>query len=166
MTTVTLTSSDSRHAKAILITADSGQWLRPNRPIAGRRAVGIPSQTKRGLYHWTDGVTCSCYDFRRRQLPCKHVFAYKLDAIAREPEQPASNVVDGLTTMLEQRQVAAPLHFHDDRYLGTACAMPFKGRAHTTDVDAVTCEQCKQILSSRAQMAREVADGTFWNRFK
>jgi hypothetical protein len=50
MTTVTLTRSDSRHQRAILLAADSGQWLRPDRLIAGRRAVGIPSQTKRGLY--------------------------------------------------------------------------------------------------------------------
>lgn len=83
MTTVTLTSTDSRHAKAILLAADPGQWLRPEHLIAGRRAVGIPSQTRRGLYHWTDGITCSCYDFRRRQLPCKHVIAHRLDAIAR-----------------------------------------------------------------------------------
>src|SRR5262252_7644960 len=54
---------DHRHAhhlrpalsSAILLAADSGQWLRPDRLIAGPRAVGIPSQTKRGLCHWTDG---------------------------------------------------------------------------------------------------------------
>jgi hypothetical protein len=102
MTTVTLTSSDSRHQRAILLAADSGQWLRPDRLIAGRRAVGIPSQTKRGLYHWTDGVTCSCYDFRRRQVACKHVIAKRLDAIApRAESQPASDVVDGLRAMVE-----------------------------------------------------------------
>jgi len=100
MTTVTLTSSEQRHSKAILIAADAGQWLRPDRLIDGRRAVGIPSQTKHGLYHWTDGVTCSCYDFRRRQLPCKHVIAHRLDAIARpQHAQPASDTVDGLAQM-------------------------------------------------------------------
>lgn len=106
MTTVTLTSSELRHSKAILIAADSGQWLRPDRLIDGRRAVGIPSQTKRGLYHWTDGVTCSCYDFRRRQQACKHVTAYRLDAIARasKPQpKPASDTVDGLRQMLDER---------------------------------------------------------------
>ena len=35
MTTVTLTSSEQRHTKAILIAADSGQWLRPDRLILG-----------------------------------------------------------------------------------------------------------------------------------
>jgi hypothetical protein len=100
MTTVTLTSSELRHSKAILIAADAGQWLRPDRLIDGRRAVGIPSQTKRGLYHWTDGVTCSCYDFRRRQQACKHVIAHRLDAIARPQQpQPASATVDGLAQM-------------------------------------------------------------------
>jgi hypothetical protein len=105
MTTVTLTSSELRHSKAILLAADVGQWLRPDRLIDGRRAVGIPSQTKRGLFHWTDGVTCSCYDFRRRQLACKHVIAYRLDAIARPRQpQPASDTVDGLEHMLDERQ--------------------------------------------------------------
>jgi hypothetical protein len=103
MTTVTLTNADSRHSKAILLAADSDQWLRPERLIAGHRAVGIPSQTKRGLYHWTDGVTCSCYDFRRRHLACKHVIAYRLDSIVRPQPQPASDAVDGLAHMLERR---------------------------------------------------------------
>jgi hypothetical protein len=103
MTTVTLTSRDSRHSKAILLAADPGQWLRPERLIAGRRAVGIPSQRVRGLYHWTDGQTCSCADFRRRQLACKHVLAFRLDAIARPAPQPASVVVDGLAAMLAER---------------------------------------------------------------
>jgi hypothetical protein len=117
MTTVTLTSFEQRHSKAILIAADAGQWLRPDRLIAGRRAVGIPSQTKRGLYHWTDGHTCTCYDFRRRQLACKHCIAYRLDAIARPHQpQPASDTVDGLAQMLDQRLAAE--RFRLDRILG------------------------------------------------
>ena len=115
MTTVTLTSSKQRHAKAILITADSGQWLRPDYLIDGHRAVGIPSQTKRGLYHWTDGITCSCYDFRRRQLACKHVTAYRLDAIAH-PVQPqlASDTIDGLRQVLEDRLTQERAAKYDD----------------------------------------------------
>lgn len=106
MTTVTLTSTEARHAKAVLLVADSGQWLRPAQLVDGHRAVGIPSQTKRGLYHWTDGHTCSCYDFRRRQLACKHVMAHRIDAIARgaRPEpQHEHTTVEGLAHMLEQR---------------------------------------------------------------
>jgi hypothetical protein len=104
MTTLTLTSSEQRHSKAILIAADAGQWIRPDRLIDGHRAVGIPSQTKRSLYHWTDGHTCTCYDFRRRQQARKHCIAYRLDAIAR-PHQPqaARDTVDGLAQMLDRR---------------------------------------------------------------
>jgi hypothetical protein len=47
------------------------------------------SRRRRSLYHWTDGHTCSCYDFRRRQQACKHVIAHRLDATdmltTREP---------------------------------------------------------------------------------
>ncbi len=103
MTTMTLTSTDPRHQRAILLAADSGQWLRPDRLIDGRRAVGIPSQRIRGLYHWTDGHTCSCADYRRRQAPCKHVLAFRLDAIARPAPRPASDVVDGLQAMVAER---------------------------------------------------------------
>lgn len=104
MTTVTLTSSESRHSKALALLANSGQWLRDRQLRSGHVATGIPSQRIRGLYHWTDGRTCSCADFRRRQQACKHVTAYRLDRISRGAEpQPASVVVDGLRSLLEQR---------------------------------------------------------------
>src|SRR6266487_5735708 len=70
MTTLTLTTSEPRHAKALALLADRGQWLRATELRNGRHAVGLPSQRLRGLYHWTDGATCSCHDFRRRQLAC------------------------------------------------------------------------------------------------
>src|SRR5690242_18015330 len=102
MTTLTLTSSDPRHQRAILLAADSGQWLRPDRLIAGRRVVGIPSSRDRARYWFTDGVTCQCPDFQRRGQACKHIIAAKLDAIARSPRQPqpASTVIDGLSAMV------------------------------------------------------------------
>lgn len=115
MTTVTLTSRDLRHQRAVLLAADSGQWLRPDRLIAGHRAVGIPSQRVRGLYHWTDGTSCSCQDFQRRQQACKHVLAYRLDAIAHRPQpQPASDTLDGLNAMLAHRLVEAHARRYDD----------------------------------------------------
>jgi hypothetical protein len=43
-------------------------------------------------------------DFRRRQLACKHCIAYRLDSIARPIQpQPASDTVDGLRQVLEDR---------------------------------------------------------------
>lgn len=104
MTILSLTSSNPRHQRAILLAADSGQWLRPSHLVAGHRAVGIPSQRVHGLYHWTDGHTCSCADYQRHQLPCKHVLAFRIDAIARPVQpQPASDTIDGLRHLLEQR---------------------------------------------------------------
>jgi len=113
MTTVTLTSTETRHSKALALLADSGQWLRDRQLSNGRQATGIPSQRVRGLYHWTDGQTCSCYDFRRRQLACKHVLACRLDAIAR-PVQPASDVVDGLSQMVADRTPVLDMVRHED----------------------------------------------------
>jgi len=104
MTTVTLNSSDSRHAKAILLVADSGQWLRPKTSVDGHRVFGIPSQRVRGLYHWADldGRTCTCQDWVRRALDCKHITAARLYVVAH-PEQSAWDTVDGLRKMLAAR---------------------------------------------------------------
>src|SRR6516165_8891421 len=111
MTTVTLTSTESRHVKALALLAQRGQWL----TVKGRNGalyVGIPSQTKRGLVHLvaTDGSRCDCYDFRNSgRGGCKHTLARKLDLIAcgAEPQpQPASDTVDGLRQMLDERLAA------------------------------------------------------------
>jgi len=105
MTTVTLTSTESRHQKALALLAIRGQWL-VVKDRHGREFVGIPSQTKRGLVHMvaSDGSSCDCYDFRNgRHGACKHALARKLDLIARGAEQPASDTVDGLRQVLEQR---------------------------------------------------------------
>ena len=102
MTTVTLTSTESRHQKAFAILAYRSQWLNV-RTRDGRTVVGVPSQTKTGLIHLVaaDGSECDCFDARRHL--CKHQVAVKLDRIARGVQQPASETVDGLADMVEQR---------------------------------------------------------------
>jgi hypothetical protein len=109
MTTVTLSSTESRHVKALALLAQRGQWL----TVKGRNGalyVGIPSQTKRGLVHLvaTDGSRCDCYDFRNhgRGISCKHTVAVRLWLVSHgaEPQSlSASDTIDGLAAMLEQR---------------------------------------------------------------
>src|ERR1051326_5707469 len=106
MTTIVLSSSESRHAKAIAILANRGQWLRTMQLRDGRPVIGIPSQTRRGVVHLVapDGSACSCQDFVRRQQACKHSLAVKLDRIGRGADpQPARVVVDGLNAMVRAR---------------------------------------------------------------
>jgi hypothetical protein len=59
-------------------------------------------------------VTCSCYDFRRRQIACKHVIAYKLDRLARPAPMPASVLNDGLEQMASARGHVLRMVRHDD----------------------------------------------------
>jgi hypothetical protein len=70
-------TSDSRTVKAIVIAAGAAQWLKCTTKD-GRKAYGIPSQTKRGLVHLVDRQQCSCVDFQRRRQPCKHVLAVEI----------------------------------------------------------------------------------------
>ena len=73
MTTVTLTSTESRHQKALAILAYRSQWLNV-RTRDGRTVVGVQS-TKKGLIHLVaaDGSECDCFDAQRHL--CKHQVA-------------------------------------------------------------------------------------------
>src|SRR5262245_3612877 len=106
MTVATLRSTESRHAKALVLFEQRGQWLTV-RDRDGHVLVGIPSQTKHGLVHLvaTDGSACDCYDFRNgRSDACKHTLAVKLGLIADGTDsKPASLVVDGLAQMASDR---------------------------------------------------------------
>jgi hypothetical protein len=66
MTIATLSSTESRHVKALALFEQRSQWL-PIRDRHGRVLVGMPSQTKPGLVHVMapDGSSCDCYDFRK-----------------------------------------------------------------------------------------------------
>ncbi|MBV9581454.1 MAG: SWIM zinc finger family protein [Chloroflexi bacterium] len=107
MTTITLTSSESRHAKALALLTSRGQWIRSMTLRDGRAVIGIPSQTRRGVVHLVapDGSACSCHDYVRRQQACKHALAVRLDRISRGAVavQPASVVIDGLSAVVRAR---------------------------------------------------------------
>ena len=71
---VTLNTKDPRSLKALAIAAEAGQWLKA-RTRDGRKAYGVPSSKDDGRYYLTTAQTCDCEDFRRRELPCKHIQA-------------------------------------------------------------------------------------------
>jgi len=68
------------------------------------------------------------------------------------------------------------VHQTDERYgasTKTLCCLDITPRrlrsgkmAVTTDPDGVDCPLCLQIRASREKMDAEVANGTFWNRFR
>ena len=77
---LTINSQDDRSLKAIEIAANAGQWLKVRRHD-GVKLYGIPSSSVPGLYYLTTLTTCTCPDFARRGLPCKHVKAAKLHVL-------------------------------------------------------------------------------------
>ena len=71
MTTATI---DPRSAKALEIVATAATWP-TGRTSDGRPFYAVPSQREAGLFHMTDGRECSCQDFQRRGIACKHARA-------------------------------------------------------------------------------------------
>jgi predicted nucleic acid-binding Zn finger protein len=94
MSTVLVSSTDPRGAKAVAIAADAGQWLKC-RSNDGRKAYGIPSSTGRGAYHLATRTSCTCKDFLYgRGRDCKHVLAVQLHvALVAEQRAPVSHGV-------------------------------------------------------------------------
>jgi hypothetical protein len=76
-TAATVRTVDPRDERARAIAADAGQWIKL-RFTDGRKAYGVPSQSEANVFHVTDGRTCTCKDYQRRQQPCKHARAVRL----------------------------------------------------------------------------------------
>lgn len=84
---ITLDTSDARTVKAIEIAAEAGQWARC-KTANGTKMFGIPS-SKNSLHLYLVTLTsCSCEDFKRRDLPCKHIMAVNLHCALKKATQP------------------------------------------------------------------------------
>jgi hypothetical protein len=70
MTTVPV----SREERAEQLLGRVTEWL-PVQAHDGRSGAAIPSQRTPGLFHLTDGFSCSCGDFVYRRRLCKHLLA-------------------------------------------------------------------------------------------
>src|SRR4051794_30907819 len=86
----TINGEDWWTGKALAIFAGADQWLKCRTRGAEGPAFAVPSQAKAGLYHLVDVRRCSCQDFQRRQRPCKHLLAVRLDvALLQAAPRPA-----------------------------------------------------------------------------
>ena len=74
MSTVLVSATDPRSAKAVALATDSGQWLKC-KTRDGRKAYGVPS-SQPGRYYLVTRTSCDCYDARRHE--CKHMLAVRL----------------------------------------------------------------------------------------
>jgi hypothetical protein len=97
-------TSDTRFPKAVAIADHAGQWLKC-RTAEGRKAYGIRSQRDANRVYLVTQTSCTCEDANRHpgQL-CKHRLAVQIHCarVLGKP-MPASDTVDGLRSMLEQR---------------------------------------------------------------
>src|SRR5918911_41839 len=75
--TITISSQDPRSIRAIAIAAGAGQWLKAH-TRAGHKVYGVPSQATLGRYYLVDLTSCTCQDFQRSGMACKHVLAVRL----------------------------------------------------------------------------------------
>jgi hypothetical protein len=71
MTTV----PETREDRAADLFERRAEWL-PVQAHDGRTGLALPSQRKPGLFHLTDGFSCSCGAFKfGRGRACKHMLA-------------------------------------------------------------------------------------------
>jgi hypothetical protein len=102
-------TSDARFARAVAIETNAGQWLRCRTP-EGRKAYGVPSQRTPGHYYLVTQTSCTCQAATRHAHSiCKHTLAVQIHCarVAGKP-MPASNTVDGLQQMVDERQSSTP----------------------------------------------------------
>jgi hypothetical protein len=108
-------TADSRFAKAVAIADQAGQWLKC-RTHECRKAYGVPSQCTPGRYYLTTQASCTCEDAKRHpgQI-CKHSIAVQIHCarMAGQP-MPASDVVDGLAEMVNDRHPVLDMVRHPD----------------------------------------------------
>jgi SWIM zinc finger len=73
---VRVAADDPRGPKAVELALRAGGWLKC-RARNGQKYYGVPSSTP-DRYYLTTQHACTCPDFERRALPCKHIYAVRL----------------------------------------------------------------------------------------
>ena len=85
---MTITTEDTRTAKALAALEHAGQWLKVRDQSGRAVAYGIPSATTPGLYHFANSTQCTCPDHARFGNHCWHSRAVALHVAAvRASEQ-------------------------------------------------------------------------------
>jgi len=85
--TITVSTTDPRSLKALAVLETADRWQK-GRTNDGRSFWAIPSETQRGLLHMTSTRECSCPDYQRRGIACKHMLAARLRVAQLQAEQP------------------------------------------------------------------------------
>src|SRR6266542_6538179 len=90
MTMLTIDTQDNRTGKALLISADAGQWIKVRSKDGQPLAFGVPSQRNPDVHYLVTTTSCQCVDFKRRGQPCKHVQAVAIYVALRRASRARS----------------------------------------------------------------------------
>lgn len=85
----TVSTTDRRDRAALVYLRHSADWQHRIVLRDGRRVYGIPSRTRPGLLHLTDGTACSCEDATRNGARCAHQIAATLYRMTQAAEMAA-----------------------------------------------------------------------------
>ena len=85
--TITVSTTDPRSIKALAVLETADRWHRGHTK-AGRSFYAVPSSTDPNGFHMVDCRECTCQDFIRRGLDCKHILAVRLHLARLQAEQP------------------------------------------------------------------------------
>jgi hypothetical protein len=99
--TTELSTNQKRDMDALLYLRGADRWQKRVTLKDGRRAYGIPSRTRDGLYHLTDGTDCTCEDRLRNGARCAHMIAatlYRMERAATEAASAPAATVESLPT--------------------------------------------------------------------
>jgi hypothetical protein len=75
---VSLSFDDQRSMQGLLLAAQADSWRQ-----LGDNRYGIASSRTKGLVYVVSLYVCTCPDWERRRLPCKHVIAVRLHTAIR-----------------------------------------------------------------------------------
>lgn len=89
--TTKLSTTDKRDLDALVYLRNADQWQKRVTLKDGRRVYGLPSRSRPGLLHMTDGSSCSCEDHIRNGGRCAHMAAailYRMEQAAALKPRP------------------------------------------------------------------------------
>jgi len=85
--TITVSTTDPRSLKALAVLETVDRWHKGHTK-AGRSFYAVPSSTDPNGFHMVDCRECTCQDFIRRGLDCKHTLAVRLYVAKLQAAQP------------------------------------------------------------------------------
>jgi hypothetical protein len=87
--TIEISSENPRSIRAIELAAGASSWLKCRTKDGQRKAYGVPSRSKPGVYHLVDNQSCDCQDAQRHPgQACMHVLAVRLHCELTKAQQP------------------------------------------------------------------------------